>query len=118
MSLAEKTCQPCHGGVPPLDDTRARELLAETPGWRIENAGIVRDFAFKNYYETTAFVSAVVWIAHRQDHHPEISFGYKTCRIRYSTHSVGGLSDNDFICAARINALVPDRPAAGPKLPA
>jgi 4a-hydroxytetrahydrobiopterin dehydratase len=104
--LAERTCQPCRPGTPPIDDARAGDLLAEIPGWKIENTALVRDFTFKNYYETTAFVNAAVWIAHREDHHPDIQFGYKTCRIRYSTHSIGGLSENDFICAARINALL------------
>lgn len=105
MSLSEKNCQPCRGETQPLNEAQARELLSQTPGWRIEGGAIVRDFTFKNYYETTAFVNAVAWIAHSQDHHPDISFGYKTCHIRYSTHSIGGLSENDFICAARINSL-------------
>lgn len=105
--LTSRRCQPCRPGTPALGDEQARELLIEVPGWKIENGELIREFGFKNYYETTAFVNAVVWIAHREDHHPEISFGYKTCRIRYSTHSVGGLSENDFICAAKISALLP-----------
>ncbi len=107
MSLANQKCKPCEAGASPLSGTRADELLAGIPGWKIADGSIVREFTFKNYYETTAFVNAVVWIAHREDHHPDIRFGYKTCRITYSTHSIGGLSENDFICAAKINALLP-----------
>ena len=107
MNLNEAHCTPCHGGTPPLAAVRARELLAELPGWTIANNVLVRDFTFKNYYETVSFVNAVAWIAHREDHHPAIEFGYKTCRVRYSTHAIGGLSENDFICAAKVNALLP-----------
>ena len=105
-SLVGRSCRPCEGGVPPLTEARARELLAQVPGWELAAGRLVRAFAFKNYYQTTAFVNAVAWIAHREDHHPDIEFGYKNCTVRYSTHSVGGLSDNDFICAAHINALL------------
>jgi 4a-hydroxytetrahydrobiopterin dehydratase len=81
--------------------------LNQTPGWSLDgqNASIHRTFSFKNYYQTVAFVNAAAWIAHQQDHHPDISFGYRDCEIRYATHSVGGLSENDFICAAHINQL-------------
>lgn len=106
MNLSTMNCQPCRAGTPPLDEGRIRDLLAGVPGWRIEDAHLVRDFTFRNYHETVAFVNAVAWIAHRQDHHPDIAFGFKTCRIRYTTHSAGGLSENDFICAARIDALL------------
>ena len=107
MKLTEARCVPCHGGIPPLDDARVRELLAEVPGWVVEGGALVRTFAFKNYYETVAFVNAVAWIAHREDHHPDIEFGYKPCRIHYSTHAIGGLSENDFICVAKVSALLP-----------
>ena len=62
---------------------------------------------FRNYYETMAFVNAPAWIAHGEDRHPDIGVGYNRCHVRSSTHSIGGLSDNDFICAARIDALLP-----------
>jgi len=106
MQLNEAHCTACHGGTPPLDEVRAGQLLAEISGWAIEQGVLVRAFTFKNYYETLAFVNAVAWIAHREDHHPDIDFSYKTCRIRYRTHNIGGLSENDFICAAKINALL------------
>ena len=66
-----------------------------------------RSFRFKNYYQTIAFVNALAWIAHREDHHPDLEVGYSRCTVNFSTHSVGGLSENDFICAVRIDSLVP-----------
>lgn len=67
---------------------------------------IGRVFRFDNYYQTMAFVNALAWVAHREDHHPDLEVGYNRCVVNFSTHSVGGLSENDFICAARIDALV------------
>lgn len=107
MSLTGRSCAPCAPGTPAMAPEQAQALLAEVPGWTLDGASLVRNFTFRNYYQTVAFVNAVAWVAHREDHHPDISFGYKTCRIRYSTHAVGGLSENDFICAARINLLAP-----------
>lgn len=78
--------------------------------WSIsdDGKGIERIFRFKNYYQTIAFVNALAWVAHAEDHHPDMQVGYNRCVVCYSTHSVGGLSENDFICAARIDALVAD----------
>lgn len=106
--LTQKHCKPCEGGVRPMARDQAERTLCEVPGWSLNDAAteIERTFTFKDYYETVAFVNAVAWIAHREDHHPDIEFGYKRCRIRYATHAIGGLSENDFICAAKVNALV------------
>lgn len=104
--LKAKTCRPCEGGTPPLDPGTIRSLLKVLSGWEQQDDEIVKTFSFKNYYHTVAFVNAVAWLAHREDHHPEMTFGYKTCTVRYSTHSVGGLSENDFICAAKVDALL------------
>ena len=70
-----------------------------------DKKSIVRTFTFSNYYQTLAFINSVAQIAHKQDHHPDTCFGYKQCEITYSTHSVGGLSLNDFICAAKIDLI-------------
>ncbi len=105
-ALREKKCNPCEGGIPPLADDDVQRLLPGIPEWKLEGKEIARTFSFKNYYQTVSFVNAAAWIAHREDHHPDISFGYKTCAIRYTTHAVGGLSENDFICAAKIDALL------------
>jgi 4a-hydroxytetrahydrobiopterin dehydratase len=72
----------------------------------VAEQAIRREFRFKNFYETMAFVNAVAWISHREDHHPDLDLGYNRCVVHYSTHAIGGLSENDFICAARVNALL------------
>ena len=107
--LKTRHCTPCEGGTKPLTSDEANRLLNELDSsWQMadNNSVIEREFEFRNYYHISAFVNAVIWIAHREDHHPDITFGYKTCTVRYSTHAIGGLSDNDFICAARIDALL------------
>ena len=105
-ALAEKKCKPCEGGTKPYEESQIREYLKGLNGWAYEKGAITRTFQFKNYYETVSFVNAAAWIAHTEDHHPEMSFGYKKCRIDYSTHAVKGISENDFICAAKIDKLV------------
>jgi 4a-hydroxytetrahydrobiopterin dehydratase len=104
--LLDKKCHPYEAGMPPLAAEDMRDYLAVLPGWGVEGSALVRAFSFKNYYQTVAFVNALAWIAHREDHHPDISFGYKTAVVRFSTHSVGGLTENDFICAAKVDALL------------
>ncbi len=105
--LAAKHCTPCEGGTPPLSPDEAAARLALLPGWELSDGSIARRFEFKNYYQTMAFVNAIAWIAHREDHHPDLEVSYRYCRVRYSTHAVGGLSDNDFISAAKVEALFP-----------
>ncbi len=106
--LKQKSCKPCHGGVKAINHSEAEELLKQIPGWSLNSKAveISRTYNFKNYYETMAFVNAAAWIAHSEDHHPAMEIGYKHCQVRYSTHAIGGLSENDFICAAKVNALV------------
>jgi len=105
-SLLEKSCTPREGGAA-LPRAEATALLKEIPDWELNDAAdaISRLFRFKNYYETIAFVNALAWIVHQEDHHPDLEVGYNRCRVRYRTHSANGLSENDFICAAKINAL-------------
>lgn len=91
-----------------LEFGEAKLLLAEIHSdWSMsEDAkSIRRNFSFKNYYRTIAFVNALAYIAHTEDHHPDLEVGYNRCLVRFSTHSVGGLSENDFICAARVDTL-------------
>jgi 4a-hydroxytetrahydrobiopterin dehydratase len=107
-SLASRRCRPCEGGIPPLSAAEVKALLPGIgPHWSVAADGksIQARFDFRNYYQTTAFVNAVAWIAHQEDHHPELSFGYKSCTVSYSTHAIGGLSENDFICAAKVDDL-------------
>lgn len=104
-TLAEKKCSACKPGTPALDGKRVKELLQQIPGWETKNGEIRKAYAFKDYHHTMAFVNAVAWVAHQQNHHPDMEVGYNKCVVRYSTHSVGGLSENDFICAAKVEAL-------------
>ena len=106
--LRERRCQALPRGTPPLAPERAVELLRELDGtWRLSDDGksLRRAFKFKDFYRTMAFVNAIAWIANAEDHHPDFEAGYDYCRLEFSTHSVGGLSENDFICAAKIDAL-------------
>jgi 4a-hydroxytetrahydrobiopterin dehydratase len=103
--LAKKKCKPCEGGVAPYTDAQAKELLRQLKGWIIEDGKLVKVYPFTNYYQTMAFVNALAWISHREDHHPDLAVGYNKCRVEYATHAIGGLSENDFICAAKCDAL-------------
>ncbi len=103
--LADKKCRPCEGGVAPYSDAEARAMLSQLEGWAIENGRLVKVFPFRDYYQTMAFVNAVAWVSHREDHHPELVVSYNKCRIEYWTHAIDGLSENDFICAAKCDAI-------------
>ncbi len=106
--LRDRRCRPCEGGVDPLDRGQAEDYLDKlADGWTIDAGGkaIEREFRFADFHRTMAFVNAVAWIAHREDHHPDLEVGYNRCGVRYTTHAIGGLSVNDFICAAKIDAL-------------
>jgi 4a-hydroxytetrahydrobiopterin dehydratase len=104
--LSKGKCKPCEGGVSPLADDEAAKLLARLDGWQRQDHRITKTCHFKNYYETMAFVNATAWISHRENHHPDLAVGYNQCIVSYTTHAIGGLSENDFICAAKIDALL------------
>lgn len=107
--LAEKHCLPCEGGVKPLTREEAQRYLEKlTPEWTLsDDAKIIsKDFRFKGFNKTMGFVNALAWIANREGHHPDLEVGYGHCKVNFSTHAIGGLSENDFICAARIDKLV------------
>jgi len=108
--LKNRKCKACEGGVDLLSVNDAEVYLQQTPGWEIntELMEISRTYRFANFYETMAFVNALAWVAHVEDHHPDFEVGYKTCNVRYTTHAIKGLSLNDFICAAKINDLIGD----------
>ena len=103
--LANKTCKPCEGGVSPLTPAEVTALLGQLKGWEFKEGMITKTYEFKNYYQTMAFVNAVAWISHREDHHPDMTVGYSKCKVDYSTHAIGGMSENDFICAAKVDML-------------
>lgn len=102
----ERHCKPCKGGVKPMEEKEIREKLKSIDGWEYTNGALTKTFKFKDYYKTMAFVNAIAWLAHREEHHPMMVVEYKTCHVRYFTHAIQGISENDFICAAKVNALV------------
>ena len=108
IPLAQAHCIARRGIEHRLTEARVRELLPQIPGWGLGEDGHALDktFTFDNYHQTMAFVNALAFMAHREDHHPDLGVHYDRCVVRYSTHDVGGLSENDFICAAKADALV------------
>lgn len=91
--------------MPPLSQNEVGDLLQQLNGWTQRGSVIEKTFDFKNYYHTMAFVNALAWLSHREDHHPDLHVGYNKCHVEYSTHAIKGLSENDFICAAKVDAL-------------
>ncbi len=107
-TLSSKQCVPCEGGTPPLSAIEAAALLAQIhAGWQLgtDSKSLKRSYKFKDFYRTMSFVNAVAYIANQEDHHPDLEVGYDYCRVTFATHSIGGLSQNDFICAAKLDQL-------------
>ena len=113
-TLVNKKCVPCHGGVSALTQAEAQKMLERLlggaqggEGWQLAEGGkaLRREFKFPDFYRTMSFVNAVAHIANVEDHHPDLECGWGYCRVRYQTHSIGGLHENDFICAAKVDAL-------------
>lgn len=105
--LSEQRCKPCEGGTTPLPRERVSRYLEQVPGWQVSEDGlsIRRRFEFRGFYRTMSFINALAWVANQQGHHPDFSAGYGYCEVSFTTHAINGLSENDFICASRINAL-------------
>ena len=105
--LTQKHCKPCEGGVPKLTADEIRPFLAKIPKWKLNesNTTITRSFSFKDFHETMGFVNKVADISNHENHHPDMKVGYDYCVIEYSTHAIGGLSENDFICAAKVDEI-------------
>jgi 4a-hydroxytetrahydrobiopterin dehydratase len=108
-ALSAKKCVPCEGGVPPLTPVKAKLLAKHLhKDWQIAKdfKSLKRSLKFKDFYRTMSFVNALAHIANTEDHHPDLELGYNYCHVTFSTHSIGGLSENDFICAAKLDVLV------------
>lgn len=105
MNLTQKKCKPCEGGTLPLTKEQSDKLLSQIPGWEIRNGHVFRQFKFKNFKEAIAFVNKVAEIAEQEGHHPDIIINYSRVAIELWTHAVNGLSENDFIVAAKINKI-------------
>ncbi len=104
--LTRRHCQPLEG-QPPMGAAETADHLTRAPGWALVDGAIQKRFEFANYHRTMAFVNALAWVAHAEDHHPDLQVSYNRCTVRFNTHSVGGISINDFICAAKVDALLP-----------
>jgi 4a-hydroxytetrahydrobiopterin dehydratase len=109
MTTTDLLEQKCTPKTQALSAAEVDQQIAALDGWRVENGKIVREFGFGDYYETLAFINAIAYIIHAEDHHPELVVTYNHCIVRFDTHSVnngkGGLSINDFICATKVNAI-------------
>jgi 4a-hydroxytetrahydrobiopterin dehydratase len=106
--LASRKCKPCEGGIPPLTASEAQRLLAQVSGgWELRDDAhaIRREFGFRDFYRTMSFVNALAHIANIEDHHPDLEVGYNYCRVSFTTHAIRGLSENDFVCAAKIDLI-------------
>jgi 4a-hydroxytetrahydrobiopterin dehydratase len=106
--LVMRACFPVPEGTAALAGHDLEHMLSHAEGWEIADGRLSKIFQFEDHYQTIAFVNAVAWVSHREDHHPQMTIGYDTCRVRYQTDSIGGLSENDFICAAKVDHLVED----------
>ncbi|QTN25563.1 4a-hydroxytetrahydrobiopterin dehydratase [Rhizobacter sp. AJA081-3] len=104
-NLLNQRCKALEGGTA-MNPEAIRDHLAQVSGWHLSSGAIEKTFNFRNYHETLGFVNALGWIANTEDHHPELRVFYDRCVVRFDTHSVGGISINDFICAAKADALV------------
>ena len=105
MELVQKKCKPCEGGTIPLTKEQANEFLDQIPGWEIKDGHVYRQFKFKNFRESISFVNKVAEIAEEEGHHPDITINYSKVAVELFTHSIKGLSENDFILAAKVNKI-------------
>ena len=114
-SLAAKTCVPCRGGIPPLTEEKAREFAAATPGWTLAENGtrLFRRFEFRDFRGAIEFVNRVADLAEQEGHHPDIAIHWNKVELTLWTHKIGGLHENDFILAAKVDRLLDE-----PKTPA
>jgi len=106
--LAARRCKPCEGGMPPLTPEEATQLLTQiSADWMLTDNGraIRREFRFRDFYRTMSFVNALAHLANIEDHHPDLEVGYNHCRVSYTTHAIRGLSENDFVCAAKADLI-------------
>jgi len=104
--LSQQRCKPLEG-QPPMSPPQIESQLAQLGGWALHDGAIEKSYRFGDFHDTMAFVNALAWIAHAEDHHPDLAVSYNRCVVRFTTHSVGGISINDFICAAKVDALLP-----------
>ncbi|MFL2841032.1 MAG: 4a-hydroxytetrahydrobiopterin dehydratase [Pseudohongiellaceae bacterium] len=107
-NFADQHCVPCEGGVEPIDREAADIYLEDLPEWSLSEDGkmILRRIEFKGFLSTMSFINAMAWLVNKEGHHPDFTAGYNYCEVGFTTHAIDGLSDNDFICAAKVSALI------------
>jgi 4a-hydroxytetrahydrobiopterin dehydratase len=106
--LTQKKCKPCEGGIAPLTRAEAQALMKQLQSeWQLseDSKSLHREWKFRNFFHTMSFVNAIAHIANAEDHHPDLEVGYGVCRMKFTTHAIDGLSENDFICAAKVDQL-------------
>jgi 4a-hydroxytetrahydrobiopterin dehydratase len=106
--LAARRCKPCEGGIAPLTPAEGASFLTQiSSAWLLTDSAhaIRREFGFRDFYRTMSFVNALAHIANIEDHHPDLEVGYNYCRVTFTTHAVHGLSENDFVCAAKVDLI-------------
>ena len=106
MHLTQKKCIPCEAGTPPLDEAKANELLQEIKDWELKNGHLYKKIKFRNFIETMKFLNKVAEVAEEEGHHPDFFVHYNKIEFEIWTHAINGLSENDFILAAKIDNLV------------
>ena len=105
MNLIQKKCVPCEAGMPTMEEAKVNELLKEIPTWKIKEGHLYKKFKFKNFAEAMKFVNSVAGIAEHEGHHPDFCVHYNKVEIELFTHAIKGLSENDFILAAKIEKI-------------
>lgn len=110
MQLSEQKCVPCEGGVQPLSVEESQELLKQVPDWELHENRIERTLKFADFVQAMRFANRLTQVAEEENHHPDLHISWGKMRIEFTTHAIGGLSQNDFIMAARVNKLVEERP--------
>jgi len=105
-SLSTRQCKPCTASTPPLSQQQINALMKQLDGWEQLGRVIGKTVEFNNFHQAMSFVNAVAWVSNQEDHHPELTVSYNKCHVEYTTHAIDGLSENDFICAAKVDALL------------
>ena len=108
--LSQKKCIPCEGNIPPLDYSEIHKYLKKVDGWDVKSNQdksfyLIKEFTFKNFIESQSFVNKIGDIAEKENHHPDISFGWGYCKVKIFTHAIKGLAESDFILAAKIDKI-------------
>ncbi len=103
-----KSCSKIAKGTSPVAGKALEHLLSHVEGWEVEDGWLTKSFRFVDHFQVMAFVNAIAWISHREDHHPELVVTHDTCTVSYLTHLIEGLSENDFICAAKVDHTLGD----------